>query len=64
MKFSAIGLKLSFLQDFYHTYRHTDRHFLKIVKSYSGHPKRYKSIKNRKQKLPTKSLFSTKKKLN
>ena len=41
-----------------HAHRHTDRHFPKIVKSYSGHPKMCKSIKNWKSKICTTPIFS------
>ena len=41
------------------THRHTDRHFPKIVKSCSGHPKTCKSIKNRKSKVCTKPILSS-----
>ena len=42
-----------------HTDRHTHRHFPEIVKSYSGHPKTSKSIKNQKSKILTKPILSS-----
>ena len=38
---------------------HTDRHFLKMVKSCSGHLKTYKSIKNRKSKIFKNPILSS-----
>ena len=55
MKFRALILELHLPQNFCH--RHTDRHFPKIVKSCSGHPKTCKSIENRKSKICTKPIF-------
>ena len=57
MKFRALVLELHLPQNFCH--RHTDRHFSKIVKSYSGQPKTCKSIKNRKFNICTKPIFSS-----
>ena len=38
--------------------KQTDRHFSEIVKSCSGHPKTWKSIKSWKSKIFMKSIFS------
>ena len=50
---------LATLATFFITYSQTDRHFPEIVKSCSGHPKTYKSIKNRKSKICTKPVLSS-----
>ena len=42
-----------------HTSRQTDRHFPEVVKSWSGHPKTCKSIKNWMSKIWTKPIFSS-----
>ena len=55
MKFFALILELYLPHKFCFT--HTDRHFPEILKSYSGHPKTRKSIKNRKSKLFTKPML-------
>ena len=57
MKFCSLVLELHLTQNFCHT--HTDRHFPKIVKSCSGHPKPCKFIKNRKSKICTKPILSS-----
>ena len=57
MKFCSLVLELHLPQNFCHT--HTDRHFPKIVKSCSGHPKTCKSIENRKSKICTKPILSS-----
>ena len=61
MKFCSLVLELHLPQNFCHrhTERQTDRHFPKIVKSCSGHPKACKSIKNRKSKICTKQILSS-----
>ena len=65
MKFCSLVLELHLPQNFCHrhtdtqTHRQTDRHFPKIVKSCSGHPKTCKSIENRKSKIYTKSILSS-----
>ena len=56
MKFCALVLEAQLTQNFCHTY--TDRHYPEIGESCSGHPKTYKSIKNRKSKILTKAIFS------
>ena len=58
MKFRALVLPQSF------SHRHTadtqtDRYFPQIVKSCSGHPKTYKSIKNQKSKIFMKPILSS-----
>ena len=63
MKYCSLVLELHFPQNFCHTrtetHRQTDRHFPKIVKSCSGHPKTCKSIKNWKSKICTKPILSS-----
>ena len=69
MKFCSLVLELHLPQKFCHTHtdtqthRHTDtqtyRHFPEIVKSCSGHPKSYKSIKNWKSKICTRPILSS-----
>ena len=61
MKFRSLVLELNLPQNFCHrhTDRQTDRHFPKIVKSCSGHPKTCKSIKNRKWKICPKPVLSS-----
>ena len=54
MKFCSLVLKLHLPQNFCHT----DRHFPKIIKSYSGHPKMCKSIKSQKSKICMKPILS------
>ena len=56
MIFCSLVLELHLPQNFCHI--HTGRHFLKIVKSWPGHPKTCKSIKNRKSKIWTKPILS------
>ena len=58
MKFCALVLEFHLSQNFCHTHRQTDRHFPKLVKSCSGHPKTRKSIKN-KCKICTKPVLSS-----
>ena len=60
MKCCALVLELYLPQNFCHTQTVTqiDRHFPEIVKSYSGHPKTCKSIKNRKSKTFMETIFS------
>ena len=53
---SRATLAIKFLS---HTHRQTERHFPEIVKLFSGHPKTYKSIKNRKSKIFTKPILSS-----
>ena len=48
MQFHASVFAPEHLQNLCHT--QTDRHFIKIMKSCSGHPKTRKSVKNRKSK--------------
>ena len=57
MKFRALVLELHLLQNFCH--RHTDRHFLELVKSSSEHLKMGKSIKNWKWKLFNKPILNS-----
>ena len=57
MKFYALVLELQLPQNY--CYRYTDRHFPEIVKSCSGHPKTYKSIKNWMSKIFTKPILSS-----
>ena len=61
MNFRALVLELHLPQNFCHrhTDTQTDRHFPKIVKPCSGHPKTCKSIKNRKSKTCTKPILSS-----
>ena len=65
MKFCSLVLELHLPQNFCHihtdtqTHRQTDRHFPKIVKSCSGHPKTCKYIENRKLKICTKRILSS-----
>ena len=56
MKLCSLVLELHLLQNFCHT--QTDRHFPKMVKSCSRHPKTCKSIKLRKSKICTKPILS------
>ena len=55
MKWCALVLELHLPRNFCHTHRH----FPEIVKSYSGHPKTCKSIKNRKSKNCTQTILSS-----
>ena len=59
MKFCALVLALHLTQTFCHTHRDTktDRHFPEKIKSYLGHPKSCKSIKNRKLKIFAKPIL-------
>ena len=59
MKFCSLVLELHLLQNFRRPHRdtQTDRHFSKIFKSCSGHPKTCKPIKNWKSKICTKPLL-------
>ena len=61
MKFGALVFELHLPQNFCHTHTdtQTDRHFPKIVKSCSGHPRTCKSIKNQKSKICTEPLLSS-----
>ena len=65
MKFCSSILEQHLLKNFcqMHTDRQTDgqtnRHFPEIVKSSSGYPKTYKSIKNRKSKILTNQILSS-----
>ena len=61
MKFRALVLELHLPQNFCHTHTdtQTDRHFLEIVKSSSGHPETCKSIENWKSKTFTKPILSS-----
>ena len=61
MKFCSSVLELHLPQNFCHAHTdiQTDRHFLKIFRSCSGHPKTWKSIKNRKSKICTKPILSS-----
>ena len=42
-----------------HTHTHPDRHFAETVRSWSGHPKMYKYIKNWKSKIFMKPILSS-----
>ena len=60
IKFYSLVLEMHLPQNFCLTDTQIDRHFPKIVKWCSGHPKTYKSIKNWKSEVCTKPmLFST-----
>ena len=61
MKFCSLVLELHLPQNISHTLSdtQTDRHFPKIVKSCSGHPKTCKSIKKRKSKICMKPILSS-----
>ena len=58
MKFCRLILEL-LLHKIFVTHIQTDTHFPEIVKSCSGHPKTFKSIKNRKSKIFTKPMLSS-----
>ena len=55
MKFCELVFELHLPQNFRR--RHEVRHFPEIVKSRSKHPKTYKSMKNRKSKIFTKTIL-------
>ena len=57
MKFCSLVLELHLPQNFCH--RHTERHFLQIVDSCSGHPKTCESTKNRMSENFTKPILSS-----
>ena len=69
MKFRELVLELHLPQNFCrthtdihthrHTHRQTDRHFPKIVKSCSGHPKTCKTIGNRNSKIFENPILSS-----
>ena len=61
MKFRVLVLELHLPQNFCHTHTDTltDRHFPEIVKSCSGHPKTFKSIKNRILEICTKPILTS-----
>ena len=56
MKSCSLVVELHFPQNFC-PHRQTYRHFPKILKWYSGHPKTCKSIKNRKSKISKNPIF-------
>ena len=57
MKFCPLVFELHLAQNFCH--RHIDIHLPEIVKSFSGHSKTFKSIKNWKSKIFTKLILSS-----